>query len=287
MSQHFRHPFLSLVLGLGLLALSGNVAPAVADDRPKPPARSGAEENDWTFEATLQPQYVQGSFGTGHTTRILYTPFSTQWSPTDELDLRLTVPFVWERGRTIFASVGGDIAGAQRVDVQRRKPRATSVIVGGIGDLLLEVAYALTVDHDSVPEVAPFVQVKFPTADSARGLGTGEFDETIGVALTKRVGRWTGIVDVDYTLVGSPPQRRLDNIVGWSVGAAYEPTRSFKLAVFVDGATAAARETNPVEARLETEYKVSKTASIVGGASVGLTRSAADFGFSYGLRIRF
>jgi hypothetical protein len=41
-------------------------------------------------------------------------------------------------------------------------------------------------EKDLIPEIAPYVKIKFPTADSDRGLGTGEFDETIGVDLSKR-----------------------------------------------------------------------------------------------------
>ncbi len=36
-----------------------------------------------------------------------------------------------------------------------------------------------------LPEIAPYVKIKFPTADDSRGLGTGEFDETLGVDLSK------------------------------------------------------------------------------------------------------
>jgi hypothetical protein len=41
-------------------------------------------------------------------------------------------------------------------------------------------------ERDVIPEIMPYVKIKFPTADSDRGLGTGEFDETIGVDLSKR-----------------------------------------------------------------------------------------------------
>jgi hypothetical protein len=60
--------------------------------------------------------------------------------------------------------------------------------------MLLRVSYVVLEEREVVPEIAPYVKIKFPTADSDRGLGTGEFDETIGVDLSKRlIDRCTAI----------------------------------------------------------------------------------------------
>src|SRR5207253_10138294 len=51
----------------------------------------------------------------------------------------------------------------------------------------LKVSYAILEEKALIPEIAPYVTIKFPTADENRGLGTGEYDETIGVDLSKRL----------------------------------------------------------------------------------------------------
>src|SRR3989441_7117590 len=63
---------------------------------------------------------------------------------------------------------------------------ARSTTEEGIGDVLLKVSYAILEEKALIPEIAPYVKIKFPTADETRGLGTGEYDETIGVDLSKR-----------------------------------------------------------------------------------------------------
>lgn len=280
----------ALIVCLVLGGLPGSIATAGADDRPGPSARAAAKDSDWTFEADARAHYLEGSFGTGHTTQIVYAPFSLQWSPTEQLDLRATLPFVRQRGRTIFASVGGDIpGGAQRVDVRRREPRQRAVTVEGLGDAVVDVEYALVAEREGLPEIAPFLEVKLPTADSARGLGTGAFDEALGASLIKALGGgFTALLELSYTFVGSPAHARLENFFAWSAGAAYDTKRSFIVAAFLEGATRTEPgDQNPLEVRVEAEYKITRSFSAVAGTTVGLSRSVADFGFSTGLRFRF
>jgi len=70
--------------------------------------------------------------------------------------------------------------------------------------------------------VTPYFKVKFPTADKDRGLGTGEFDETLGVDVSKRlIDALFGFLTLSYTFIGDPPGADFRNSFGWSVGAAY------------------------------------------------------------------
>src|SRR5205823_1195681 len=65
--------------------------------------------------------------------------------------------------------------------------------------------YVLLAEKSVLPEVAPYLKIKFPTADSGRGLGTGEFDETVGVDLSKTLfPRFVSYVTLAYTFIGSP-----------------------------------------------------------------------------------
>ena len=104
----------------------------------------------------------------------------------------------------------------------------------GLGDVLLKGQYVL-LEEKVLPEVAPYLKIKFPTADSGRGLGTGEFDETVGVDLSKTLfPRFVSYVTLAYTVIGSPAGTSLDNSFGWSVGAAYLVARPFSVFAFLD-----------------------------------------------------
>ncbi len=69
----------------------------------------------------------------------------------------------------------------------------------------------MLVEEKSVlPEVAPYLKIKFPTADQGKGLGTGEFDETVGVDLSKTLfPRFVSYVTLAYTVIGSPGRHEL------------------------------------------------------------------------------
>jgi hypothetical protein len=106
--------------------------------------------------------------------------------------------------------------------------------------VLLEVEYVLLERGPLVPEIATFVEIKFPTADARRGLGTGEFDESLGLSLTKPFGSgWTASAEAWYTFVCSPSSTRLDDSVGWLLGLGYDVTRALNLAAYVECAAAA------------------------------------------------
>src|SRR5262245_59256395 len=109
------------VTALLLLGIPDVVAGA---DWPTSTARV-ERDADWTHGLSLHPEYSEGRYGTRHTTQILYAPLISEWSPTDRLDLRLTIPYLWERGRDILAIVGvATVRDAQRVRV-RRTPSTT------------------------------------------------------------------------------------------------------------------------------------------------------------------
>ncbi len=241
-----------------------------------------------TLDVAAVPEYAEGKFGTRHTTQILYAPLTTQWSPIDDLEIRLTLPFLWERGHTILALVGGGIGGiAQRVRVRDAHDRALTA--EGLGDTLLEIGYTV-LDQTAVrPEITPFAQIKFPTADSRRGLGTGAFDETLGVELIKRVANdWSASAELGYTFVGSPSRVHLDDSFAWLLGIRYDVTKPLTVGAFLEGATAIApHEEHPLEARVEVEYRIAKRLTVLAGVTRGLNNASPSFGMAAGVRYRF
>ena len=150
------------------------------------------------------------------------------------------------------------------------------------------MSYIVLEERDFVPEIAPYVRIKFPTADSDRGLGTGEFDETIGVDLSKRlIDGLFGFVTLSYTFVGDPPGTDFRNAFSWSVGPAYSigPLSVF---AFLDGSTAISPgQTDPLELRVGAEYRLTRALKFTGAVTRGLSNGSADWGGSAGFTLRF
>ena len=115
--------------------------------------------------------------------------------------------------------------------------------------MLAKASLVLVEEKDFIPEIAPYFKVKFPTADKDRGLGTGEFDETLGVDVSKLlIASLFGYLELAYTFIGEPPGTTVHNTFGWSVGAAYAIVQPFSVFAFLE----APRPLHPVRRILST-----------------------------------
>ncbi len=269
------------------LMLAGRGA-ASGQDQPKPSDEEEARELGLTLSST--PEFTEGKYGTRHTTAILYVPFVLDWAPSDRFDLGLTVPYIRQHGRDVFATLGGGAVRApQRVNAHRRQPSPNRARTeAGLGDVLLDGSYVLLEERDVAPELRGFATIKFPTADSSKGLGTGAFDETLGLGLDKKLGKWTTSLDAYYVFVGSPPGITLHNSVGWSGRVAYDATPSLRVVGALEGATAVVRhEPNPLDVRITAELTASDRVKLKAGVLKGLSNGSPNVGVLAGLEVSF
>src|SRR5438128_9315319 len=214
-----------LVIGVALVLLGA--APALAEDEPR-------------VKLSTSVNYSVGDYGTGKDTTIVYVPFTLGVRPLDRFWLSVTVPFIYQDTQNVVLTGGGVASRKEQKGKLAQPARATTE--SGLGDVLLKASVVVVEERDLIPEITPYLKIKFPTADENRGLGTGEFDETLGVDLSKRlVDGLFGYVSLAYTFIGSPPGSDLSNSFGWSVGAAYAVIRPLSVFAFLDGATSIAR----------------------------------------------
>jgi len=260
-----------ILLGVVLMLLG--VTSALAEDHPR-------------VSLSTSVNYSVGDYGTGKDTTIVYVPFTLGVSPLDRLWLSVTVPFVYQDTQNVIITSGGVASRKEEKGKLARPGRSTTE--EGIGDVLLKVSYAILEEKALIPEIAPYVKIKFPTADENRGLGTGEYDETIGVDLSKRlIHGLFGYLSLSYTFIGSPPGSDLRNSFGWSLGPAYAlgPVSVFG---FLEGATAIAPgQEDPLDVRVGAEFGLLPALKLTGAVTRGLSKGSADWGVSAGLALRF
>ena len=247
------------------------------------PSTTRAE--DWRFSVGSSVNYLSGDYGTGRDTSLLYVPLTLTVAPVPRLKLGLTIPYIRQTGENVVLT-GGGVAARNNVLATSRSVNRTE---DGLGDILLRGEYVLLEEGAVLPEVAPFLKVKFPTADRDKGLGTGEFDETVGTSLSKTFfERLVGYIDLGYTFIGSPPGADFRNSFGWSLGAAYQIAQPVSVFAFLDGATAIARgQDDPLELRVGAEYRVTKAVRLTGAVTKGLSDGSPDYGVSIGVTFRF
>jgi len=266
-----------VLIGVALMLLG--VTPALAEDDPR-------------LSLSTSVNYSVGDYGAGKDTTIVYVPFTLGVSPLNRLWLDVTVPFIHQTTQNVIIT-GGGVASRKEEKGKLARP-ARSTTEAGLGDVLFKVSYIVLEDivpedRGPIPEIAPYVKIKFPTADEHRGLGTGEFDETVGVDVSKRpVDGLFGYLSLAYTFIGSPAGSDLRDAFGWSVGAAYAVSQPFSVFAFLDGATAIAPgQENPLELGVGAEFKLPGALKLTGAISRGLSKGSEDWGVSAGLAVRF
>lgn len=165
-----------------------------------------------TLRTGLGVDYTSGTYGGTDTVSQIYVPASVGYR-SERWGMRLTVPWVSVDGPgTIIDGSGGFIVGQ---DEQR----------SGLGDVTLAATLYDVVRIDTARfHLDLGAKVKFGTASTARGLGTGENDFTIQTDLLKTFDRMALFASVGYRLRGDPPGTDLRNtgfgIVGGDIRIA-------------------------------------------------------------------
>lgn len=238
---------------LSLVLVLASVGVGLGQDTTSTSQAEESESKELGLSVLLTPEYTAGIYGTRKTTEVLYVPLVLQYSLKDRLDIKPTIPYIWQHGQGVLGALGIGALRAPRGVSGVSTARTTTD--DGLGDILLKGNYRFTDDQGLIPEVTGLLEIKFPTEDRRR-LGSGEFDELLGANLTKKLSeRWTASLEVSYTVVGSPRHLRLDNSFGWSIGPTYAVTLALRLSAYVEGATAIVPGTQkPLDLRWAAEY---------------------------------
>lgn len=242
-----------------------------------PALATAGEESTWTVGASAT--YSRGDFGTGIDQELVYAPLSVWFRPDERkrLSLSLHVPYVQASQPTTLIGAG---------TVGEDDSRGTS---RGLGDIVVQARYVVVQEHGRVPTIAPFAGMKFPTADRSKGLGTEEFDYTIGVEAGKTLtDHWSVFGNLGYTFIGSPPDEDLDDSVTWSIGPIYQVTPALYVSAFVEGWTAAfPKQADAVLLRVGAEYSLTRSWVLSGSVGAGIAAGAPDFTVTAGIRYNF
>jgi len=291
-----------VVLGVVLAVLgAGTVDGAVAAEAEGPPQPAP----QWRVNATVN--FSSGTYGTDSTTNILYAPMTVRRLFRDG-DVSLTIPFVAISGTGAVRLVGGvptrtgtnaasatagaAVAAAGGSGAGKGPgavPLSSATTDGGLGDIILRGRYYVIEESPIMPLVALIGRVKLPTADAEAGLGTGEFDEGVGVELTKSLAdRWLAYLDGGYNLIGDAPGTNFNNQWWYDVGIGYDVTDNFNMSVFYEEYRALVNTVSNARDLLAlANYVVDDTVHLTGSLLVGLSNGAPNYGVGGGIRFRF
>ena len=279
-----------------LLTLLMVWAPGQSWSQPQTQAQTQELTPDQTpkWQVGVSAYYSTGTYGTGSRTDILSIPLSIR-RIFDDGDVTLIIPYLSVTGDcdvTLISGVPNKTGGTcptRTTPSGRTRTTVTRTTQTGIGDVLLQGRYFILDEKDFLPTIALLARIKIPTADRDRGLGTGEFDEKLGVQLSKTLTeKWMAFADVGYTFIGSPPGVDLQNQWNYDVGAGYYFTPALLGSVYYEEWTAVVSGfDNPRDLYFDATYTMTPAFRLNAGFLVGLSSGAPDYGLIGGASIRF
>ena len=166
---------------------------------------------DGTFTLKTGFDYTTGKYGTDTTTEITAIPFIGTYE-TGNWQFKASLPYVRITGSdNVVAGVGAvsRTATAKRTDT-------------GMGDLTTSATYSFLLDPKGQAGIDVTGKVKFGTADSDKGLGTGENDYWILVDPYARIGNVTYFGGIGYGVLGSSATLKLKDVVSANAGLSYK-----------------------------------------------------------------
>jgi hypothetical protein len=245
------------------------------------PRASRANAFDWKLGTSIN--YESGKFGTGTRSSTLYVPFTAKryWG---DWYASLTLPYISQASNGQVTNVGG-----RPVKTRRGSGAAATTTHSGAGDVIVRGGCALMKEDPQAFDLDAVAKIKAPTADRAKGLGTGEFDEGGGLEFGKLLAPgWTVLADAYYTVIGDPPGTDLRNQVAGDVGFSRLLQKDLTATALFEASNALVPgESAPVDLRGILDFKLDERVSLFGGGLIGLSNGSPDYGFTLGGSYRF
>lgn len=157
----------------------------------------------------------------------------------------------------------------------------------GLGDLYLYSNYHLLSEDDFFTDVILNAQVKFPTASTNMGIGTGQYDYGASLTFKKSIDTFVAIVDLGYLNLGDPAGIIYENPFTYSFGLGkYFNDGEYSLLLYYSAYTEVVKGYEPPrQIALGINYKTGKSIVLTGIGSAGLSKFSPAYTFFAGVKI--
>lgn len=266
----------STILLVGVFSLFS--VPVVAETAAQKDIVKEKEEEVLHWRLMSGVHYSEGDFGIPDRNTQTWVAYVKPQYVAERWDLSLTIPYLINEG---LRTPGEEANVGEREELTKR----------GIGDLVMKGTFYIHTEKrgEFLPGFNMTAKVKFPTAEEADNLGTGEFDYGPGIELYKHLGKLIVMADADYQFRGDPEGIDLYNRLNYSGGIGF-PLFSPKvnLYAFYDGATKSVPGAERPEAVfLMMSWRMSERWSMAPYGGVGLSDASPDKYGGLTLTLRF
>ncbi len=178
---------------------------------------------------------------------------------------------------------GGGMMGSRNPMSGSRSPAGMN---WGIGDLYLFSNYQLLSESDFFSDVTINAQVKFPTASTHMGIGTGQFDYGASFTFRKSLDTFVAIADLGYLNIGDPSGATYENPFTYAFGLGkFFNDGEYSLLLFYSAYTEVVKGyESPKQISLGLNYNISENLIFTGIGSAGLSKFTPAYTFSAGMR---
>ena len=172
--------------------------------------------NMLTFSSGID--YSSGRYGQPQSTDIV-VGLSNVALTTGDFRFSASLPYLNIVGPPyVVVGPGGDLV------LVKQKGAANSTARAGWGDLNLATTYTWQPFGPDSYEFDFTGSAKIATANSAKGLSTGEDDVSLSADVTRQFGSWSPFVTFGYLIPGSPKAYSLNSAPQFSVGTSVQIT---------------------------------------------------------------
>jgi len=251
-------------------------------------------QSKWYVNTSIQTTGSTFSDGSNHNSFFLYGGLTYQ---AQKLYLSLSLPVVITQNNT-FTQIGntflpnnhmGDNSSNNFFNrfghMNNQNGNMTTNTNVGLGDLYLNSSFQVIDENKILPSFSIDGYVKFPTASSEIGIGTGKFDFQIAVGAKKYINNFSLFAQFGYLFLGEVEGSEVLDPFTFTFGIGYTFTnRKHSLLFGYDSySTIIQGAASPKQLALGYNYLINNGFYISAIAAAGLNSSTSDYTFSIGL----
>ena len=231
--------------------------------------------DDTELRLGLGADYSRGKYGSGTETTIFSIPFTARYE-TERWTFKGSLPWLEVTGPSNFLPGFGHVDNSGK---SKKRNFAGTATESGIGDTVLSATYNAWYDDDLERGIDLTGRVKLPTADAAKGLGTGSTDFSAQLDAYRTFDRWTLFADVGYYWFGHSDYVELKNAINYGIGASQKMNDRDSIGASLDG-----RQKSSVGGAPQRELtffwnrRMNRDTRFQAYALVGLANGSPDFG---------
>jgi hypothetical protein len=151
----------------------------------------------------------------------------------------------------------------------------------GLGDLETTLTFSVVPEGAWTPALAIAGEIKFPTAHDSL-IGTRKTDYRGVVIASKQLGWADAHLNLGYTVVGSPPGVKLDNVVDYGFALEFPMMGKMQLVTeFLGNTSSGGSEPVPGSSTVAAEVAGAEMIGLIGGRYILTRDTALSLGLTY------